>query len=46
MELESYEVASKQEVWRKAMKEDIKMIEKNKMWKLAYCPQDKKVIGG
>jgi hypothetical protein len=30
----SYEATSKEEVWVKAMKEEIKMIEKNKTWEL------------
>ena len=45
MDPKSYEVASKQEVWRKAMEEKIKMIEKNETLELANCPEEKKVIG-
>jgi hypothetical protein len=30
----SYKATSKEEVWVKAMKEEIKMIEKNKTWEL------------
>ncbi|KAL5582123.1 hypothetical protein UlMin_014565 [Ulmus minor] len=46
MEPESYEAASKQEVWKNTMEEEINMIKKNETWELANCPQDKKVIGG
>ena len=45
VELESYEATSKQEVWRNAMDEEIKMNENNERWELADYPQDKKVIG-
>lgn len=45
LEPESYEVASRQEVWVKAMEEEIKMIEKNKTWELVDRPKDKDVIG-
>ena len=45
LEHESYEVASRHEVWVKAMEEEIKMIEKNKTWELVDCPKDKDVIG-
>ncbi|XP_019052098.1 PREDICTED: uncharacterized protein LOC109114225 [Nelumbo nucifera] len=44
MELESFEAATKQEVWVKAMKEEITMIEKNKTWDLVDHLQDKEVI--
>lgn len=44
-ELDNYEAASKQEVWRKAMEEEIMMIEKNKTWELVDLPQDKEFIG-
>jgi len=30
----SYEATSKEEAWAKVMKEEIKMIEKNKTWEL------------
>ena len=45
LEPENYEAASKQEVWVKAMQEEIKMIEKNKTWELVDYPKDKEIIG-
>ena len=33
-----YEEASKQEVWVKAMEEEVKMIQKNNTWELVNCP--------
>nr|UBX54621.1 transposon Pol polyprotein [Lupinus angustifolius] len=41
----SFEEASRQEVWVKAMEEEIKMIEKNNTWELVDCPKDKDIIG-
>ena len=40
-----YEEASKQEVWVKAMEEEVKMIEKNNTWELVNYPQGKDIIG-
>jgi len=40
-----YEEASKQEIWVKAMEEEVKMIEKNNTWELVNCPQGKDMIG-
>jgi len=45
LELENYEDASKEEVWIKAMEEEIEMIEKNETWELVDCPKDKEIIG-
>ena len=45
MEPENFEEASKQEVWIKAMEEEIKMIEKNETWELVDIPKGKEVIG-
>lgn len=45
LEPESFEQASRQEVWVKAMEEEIKMIEKNNTWELVDCPRDKDIIG-
>ncbi|KAL0414443.1 UNVERIFIED_CONTAM: Retrovirus-related Pol polyprotein from transposon RE1 [Sesamum radiatum] len=45
MEPESFEAAAKHEVWVQAMKEEIKMIEKNDTWELVERPKDKEVIG-
>lgn len=44
-EPKSYEVAAEDEVWRKAMKEEIHMIEKNQTWELVDLPKHKDVIG-
>lgn len=44
MEPENYEAAVKQEVWVKAMEEEIKMIEKNNTWELVDQPKDKEII--
>ena len=41
MEPESFEAAQKQEVWRKAMEEEIKMIEKNETWELVDPPRQR-----
>ncbi|CAL9016012.1 unnamed protein product [Prunus brigantina] len=45
IEPESFEVAVKEEIWRKAMEEEIKTIEKNKTWELVDRPKDKEIIG-
>ena len=45
MELDSYEAPSKQEVWRKVMEKEIKMIKKNNTWDLVDLPREKEVIG-
>ncbi|WVZ04239.1 hypothetical protein V8G54_025045 [Vigna mungo] len=39
-----FEEAAKQEEWVKAMKEEIKIIEKNYTWELVDCPKDKDII--
>jgi len=39
---ENFEEAVKEESWRKAMEDEIEVIEKNKTWKLVERPQDKK----
>ena len=41
----SFEEASKQEVWVKAMEEEIQMIEKNNTWELVNRPHGKDIIG-
>ena len=41
----SFEEASKQQVWVKAMEEEIKMIEKNNTWELVDCPSNKEIMG-
>ncbi|XP_019052469.1 PREDICTED: uncharacterized protein LOC109114377 [Nelumbo nucifera] len=45
IEPESFQEAFKEEKWRKAMNEEIKMIEKNETWELVNRPQDKDTIG-
>mgnify|MGYP004610905809 CR=1 FL=1 len=40
-----YEEAAKENAWVKAMDEEIRMIEKNKTWKLVDKPQNKEIIG-
>ncbi|CAL9010964.1 unnamed protein product, partial [Prunus brigantina] len=45
IEPESFEVVVKEEIWRKAMEEEIKTIEKNKTWELVDRPKDKAIIG-
>nr|KYP39854.1 Retrovirus-related Pol polyprotein from transposon TNT 1-94 [Cajanus cajan] len=41
----SFEEAANQEVWVKAMEEEIKMIEKNNTWELVDYPYKKDIIG-
>lgn len=45
IEPESFEKAQKHEVWVKAMKDEIRMIEKNQTWELVDLPKDRDVIG-
>jgi hypothetical protein len=45
VEPENFEEAMKEESWRKAMEDEIKVIEKNRTWKLVDRPQDKEIIG-
>lgn len=45
IELESFEEAEKQEVWVKAIKGAISMIEKNQTWELVDRPKNREVIG-
>ncbi|BBH07457.1 BURP domain-containing protein [Prunus dulcis] len=45
IEPESFEEAQKHEVWVKAMKDEIRMIEKNQTWELVDLPKDRDVIG-
>jgi hypothetical protein len=44
MEPLSYTSAAKSEVWRKAMEEEIKSIERNNTWQLVSLPHNKKSI--
>ncbi|KAM1557807.1 hypothetical protein ACFX10_041195 [Malus domestica] len=45
VEPEAYDEAEKDKVWKKAMKEELEMIEKNDTWELVNRPSDKHVIG-
>lgn len=45
IEPQCFEEASKEEVWRKTMKDEIDVIEKNKTWVLAEKPKEKEIIG-
>jgi Reverse transcriptase (RNA-dependent DNA polymerase) len=45
VEPESFEQAVQEEVWRNAMEDEIKMIEKNETWKLVEKPNEKDVVG-
>jgi Reverse transcriptase (RNA-dependent DNA polymerase) len=45
VEPESFEKAVQKEVWINAMEEEIKMIEKNKIWELVEKPKKKYVVG-
>jgi len=45
LSLKNYDVALKQEVWVKAMQDEVKMIEKNNTWEHVYCPNGKDIIG-
>lgn len=44
-EPQSFQDAVEEDVWKKAMNEEIRMIEKNKTWQLVDKPKDKEVIG-
>lgn len=41
----SFEDACKIDVWIGAMKEEIIAIERNKIWSLVDCPENRKIIG-
>jgi len=41
----SFNEAITEQKWRKAMDEEIHVIEKNDTWKLTYLPENKKAIG-
>lgn len=43
-ELVNTEETLKKKVWLKAMKEELKIIERNTTWKLAELPKNKKAI--
>lgn len=41
----SFEEAIKEEAWKKAMEDEVHVIEKNKTWDLVEKPKGKDVIG-
>jgi Reverse transcriptase (RNA-dependent DNA polymerase) len=41
----TFEEASRDEKWRRAMDEEINVIEKNEIWELTELPKGQKVIG-
>ncbi|CAL8998549.1 unnamed protein product, partial [Prunus brigantina] len=45
IEPENYEEASKDAAWKKAMEDEIEMINKNETWELVHRPSEKPVIG-
>lgn len=45
IEPENFDEAMEQEAWRKAMQEEIDVIEKNKTWELVERPREKEIIG-
>ncbi|KAI5324560.1 hypothetical protein L3X38_033633 [Prunus dulcis] len=45
IEPESFEEAARDDSWKKAMKDEITMIEKNNTWELVARPFDKPIIG-
>ena len=45
VEPESFEEAIKEDAWKKAMEEELQMIEKNKTWELVNKPEDRDVVG-
>ncbi|XP_060208742.1 uncharacterized mitochondrial protein AtMg00820-like [Lycium barbarum] len=44
MEPENYEEAIKHDVWKTAMVEEIRMIEKNNTWELVDVPKEREVV--
>ena len=44
VEPENYEEAIKHDVWKKSMKEEILMIEKNNTWELVAIPRERDVV--
>ena len=44
VEPKNYEEAIKHDVWKKAMKEEIRMIEKNNTWELVAIPRERDVV--
>ncbi|CAH9102375.1 unnamed protein product [Cuscuta epithymum] len=41
----SYEEVAKEEIWEKAMQDEMAAMEKNDTWQLVYSPKDKNIIG-
>ena len=44
VESENYEEAIKHDVWKKSMKEEILMIEKNNTWELVSIPRERELV--
>ena len=44
VEPENYEEAIKHDVWKKAMEEEIRIIEKNNTWELVAIPREREVV--
>ena len=44
VEPENYEEAIKHHVWKKAMEEEIRMVEKNNTWELVAIPREREVV--
>ena len=44
VEPEHYEEAIKHDVWKKAMEEEIRMIEKNNTWELEDIPREREFV--
>ena len=45
VEPKNFEEAIKDEAWKKAMEDEIHVIEKNKTWELVKKPKEKQIIG-
>ena len=44
VELENYEEAINHDVWKKAVEQEIRMIEKNNTWELVAIPREREVV--
>ena len=44
VEPENYDEAIKHDVWKKAMEEEIRIIEKNNTWELVAIPREREVV--
>jgi Reverse transcriptase (RNA-dependent DNA polymerase) len=41
----TFEEAKQHKIWNKAMDEELKALEKNKIWEIVQLPQGKKLVG-